>query len=54
MGDDTLVVMIATVLQGLFERGLEVTPRGDGWHIKLADADCATSGDTPEQVRRSW
>lgn len=51
MTDDTLVVMIATVLQGLFERGLDVTPRGDGWHIKLASPN---EEDKPEQVRSSW
>jgi len=53
MGDDTLVVMIATVLQGLFERGLEVTPRGDGWTIKLATPDSESVAQR-EQVRSSW
>jgi hypothetical protein len=53
MVNDPLVVALATALEGLLTRGLEVKPCGDGWTIRLVDgarADDQSDG----QVRRSW
>lgn len=55
MVNDPLVVALATALEGLLTRGLEVRPCGDGWFIRIADDSNAQSvGETDGQVRRSW
>jgi hypothetical protein len=55
MVNDPLVVALATALEGLLTRGLEVTPCGDGWTIRLVDDRSARAeSNEAEQVRRSW
>lgn len=56
MVNDPLVVALATALEGLLTRGLEIKPCGDGWLIRVADERNAQSVGQAEdgQVRRSW
>lgn len=54
MVNDPLVVALATALEGLLTRGLEVTPCGNGWLIKVAQEQRTMNDPEPERDRRSW
>lgn len=57
MQNDPLVALFAAAIEGLFARGVTITPTSEGWLVKLADeAECATStlGQTDKSYRRSW
>jgi hypothetical protein len=59
MVNDPLVVALATALEGLLERGIELRPldglRGEaGWTIKLAQEQRKSAVPEPEAVGRSW
>lgn len=64
MHRDPLVVALVTALEDLGHRGVEITPTGDGWTVRLVKAeetrpvnstdDDGPLVDTAGRVRRAW